>query len=92
MSFAKANAIIAYNNRPATEAVPYFEQVIDLYALLHIVHLRLGYIVVNVYDLIVQLGPLVNQMVPIIEASPVSSVARTASGSVLTCFHCIYFL
>ncbi|KAM2020902.1 hypothetical protein ACFX16_042987 [Malus domestica] len=48
----KANAIIAYNNRPATEAVPYFEQ----------------------------LGPLVNQMVPIIEASPVSSVARTASG------------
>lgn len=48
----KANAIIAYNNRPATEAVPYFEQ----------------------------LGPLVNQMVPLIEASPVSSVARTASG------------
>ncbi|VVA11681.1 PREDICTED: E3 ubiquitin-ligase [Prunus dulcis] len=48
----KANAIIAYNNRPATEAVPYFEQ----------------------------LGPLVNQMVPIVEASPVSSMARTASG------------
>ncbi|XP_004292892.1 PREDICTED: uncharacterized protein LOC101291795 [Fragaria vesca subsp. vesca] len=48
----KANAIIAYNNRPATEAVPYFEQ----------------------------LGPLVNQMIPIVEASPVPSMARTASG------------
>ncbi|TQE05223.1 hypothetical protein C1H46_009202 [Malus baccata] len=35
---------------------------------------------VKVYDSIVRLGPLVNQMVPIIEASPVSSVARTASG------------
>lgn len=48
----KANAIIAYNNRPATEAVPYFEQ----------------------------LGPIVNQMMPIVEASPVTSMARTASG------------
>ncbi|KAL6215665.1 hypothetical protein ACLB2K_015093 [Fragaria x ananassa] len=48
----QANAIIAYNNRPATEAVPYFEQ----------------------------LGPLVNQMIPIVEASPVPSMARTASG------------
>ena len=26
----KANAIISYNNRPATEAVPYFEQVLIL--------------------------------------------------------------
>ena len=24
---SKANAIISFNNRPATEAVPYFEQV-----------------------------------------------------------------
>ncbi|WCJ42914.1 hypothetical protein M5689_023692 [Euphorbia peplus] len=48
----KANAIISFNNRPATEAVPYFEQ----------------------------LGPLVNQMMPIVEASPVYSMARSASG------------
>lgn len=27
----KANAIISYNNRPASEAVPYFEQVSFLY-------------------------------------------------------------
>lgn len=31
-SGSKANAIIAYNNRPATEAVPYFEQVINIFA------------------------------------------------------------
>ncbi|KAK4600496.1 hypothetical protein RGQ29_010226 [Quercus rubra] len=48
----KANAIISYNNRSATEAVPYFEQ----------------------------LGPLVRQMKPIVEASPVYSMARSASG------------
>ncbi|XP_044472307.1 uncharacterized protein LOC123200950 isoform X2 [Mangifera indica] len=48
----KANAIISFNNRPATEAVPYFEL----------------------------LGPLVNQMMPIVEASPVYSMARSASG------------
>ncbi|KAJ4958256.1 hypothetical protein NE237_025367 [Protea cynaroides] len=48
----KANAIISFNNRPAAEAVPYFEQ----------------------------LGPLVSQMMPIMEASPVYSVARSASG------------
>ncbi|KAJ4850364.1 hypothetical protein Tsubulata_031316 [Turnera subulata] len=48
----KANAIISFNNRPATEAVPYFEQ----------------------------LGPLVNQMMPVVEASPVYSMARSASG------------
>ncbi|KAF3446136.1 hypothetical protein FNV43_RR11315 [Rhamnella rubrinervis] len=48
----KANAIISYNNRSATEAVPYFEQ----------------------------LGPLVRQMMPIVEASPVYSMARSASG------------
>ncbi|XVE53810.1 hypothetical protein DITRI_Ditri03aG0032000 [Diplodiscus trichospermus] len=47
----KANAIISYNNRPATEAVPYFEQ----------------------------LGPLVQQIMPIVEASPVYSMARSAS-------------
>ncbi|XP_042481271.1 uncharacterized protein LOC122061842 [Macadamia integrifolia] len=48
----KANAIISFNNKPATEAVPYFEQ----------------------------LGPLVSMMVPIMEASPVYSMARSASG------------
>ncbi|XP_031287044.1 uncharacterized protein LOC116145737 isoform X2 [Pistacia vera] len=48
----KANAIISFNNRPATEAVPYFEQ----------------------------LGPIVSQMMPIVEASPVYSMARSASG------------
>ncbi|CAM8898099.1 unnamed protein product [Rhodiola kirilowii] len=47
----KANAIIAYNNRPAAEAVPYFEQV----------------------------GPLVSQMMPLVEASPLYSMARSAS-------------
>ncbi|OMO86423.1 hypothetical protein COLO4_21171 [Corchorus olitorius] len=47
----KANAIISYNNRPATEAVPYFEQ----------------------------LGPLVRQMMPVVEASPMYSMARSAS-------------
>ncbi|CAN1120656.1 hypothetical protein LINPERHAP2_LOCUS329 [Linum perenne] len=49
----KANVIISFNNRPATEAVPYFEQ---------------------------QFGPLVNQMMPVVEASPVYSMARNASG------------
>ncbi|PON61622.1 Alpha/Beta hydrolase fold containing protein [Trema orientale] len=48
----KANAIISYNNKPATQAVPYFEQ----------------------------LGPLVRQMMPVVEASPVYSMARSASG------------
>ncbi|RZC85949.1 hypothetical protein C5167_026617 [Papaver somniferum] len=48
----KANAIISFNNRPASEAVPYFEQ----------------------------FGPLVSQMVPIVEASPVYSLATSASG------------
>ncbi|KAI3995008.1 hypothetical protein MKX01_019822 [Papaver californicum] len=48
----KANAIISFNNRPASEAVPYFEQ----------------------------FGPLVSQMVPIMEASPVYSLATSASG------------
>lgn len=48
----KANAIISFNNRPATEAVPYFEQ----------------------------LGPLVSQMVPVVESSPIYSMARNVSG------------
>ncbi|KAL5559574.1 hypothetical protein UlMin_035785 [Ulmus minor] len=48
----KANAIISYNNKPATDAVPYFEQ----------------------------LGPLVRQIFPFVEASPVYSMARSASG------------
>ncbi|KAK4783376.1 hypothetical protein SAY86_007750 [Trapa natans] len=51
----EANAIISYNNRPASEAVPYFEQ----------------------------LGPLVRQMVPLMEASPVYSLARNASGDAI---------
>ncbi|XP_058724972.1 uncharacterized protein LOC131596360 [Vicia villosa] len=48
----KANAVIAYNNRPATEAVPYFEQ----------------------------LGPAVSQMMPVVEANPILSIARNAQG------------
>ncbi|OVA12364.1 Protein of unknown function DUF1350 [Macleaya cordata] len=48
----KANAIISFNNRPASEAVPYFEQ----------------------------FGPLVSQMVPMMEASPIYSLATSASG------------
>ncbi|KAK5824913.1 hypothetical protein F383_11193 [Gossypium arboreum] len=47
----KANAIISYNNKSATEAVPYFEQ----------------------------LGPLVRQMMPMVETSPMYSMARSAS-------------
>ncbi|KAI5444656.1 hypothetical protein KIW84_013073 [Lathyrus oleraceus] len=47
-----ANAVIAYNNRPTTEAVPYFEQ----------------------------LGPAVSQMMPIVEANPILSLARSAQG------------
>ncbi|KAK9067869.1 hypothetical protein SSX86_011980 [Deinandra increscens subsp. villosa] len=49
----KANAIVSYNNRPATEAVPYFEQ----------------------------LGPLVSQLMPVVEASPVSSMAKGAADA-----------
>ncbi|XP_019448012.1 PREDICTED: uncharacterized protein LOC109351112 [Lupinus angustifolius] len=48
----KANAIISYNNRPATEAVPFFEQ----------------------------LGPAVSQLMPVVEATPIYSMARNASG------------
>lgn len=48
----KANAIISYNNRPATEAVPYFEQ----------------------------LGPVVSQMMLVVEASPLYSISRSVSG------------
>ncbi|CAL0332207.1 unnamed protein product [Lupinus luteus] len=48
----KANAIISYNNRPATEAVPFFEQ----------------------------LGPAVSQIMPVVEATPIYSMARNASG------------
>ncbi|XP_031500294.1 uncharacterized protein LOC116264297 [Nymphaea colorata] len=51
----KANAVISYNNRPAAEAVPYFEQ----------------------------FGPLVTQITPVIEASPMYAMARTASGDAL---------
>ncbi|TVU09677.1 hypothetical protein EJB05_43167 [Eragrostis curvula] len=48
----KANAIVSFNNRLASEAVPYFEQI----------------------------GPLFSQLMPMVEASPVYSVARNASG------------
>ncbi|KAJ6796323.1 uncharacterized protein M6B38_222880 [Iris pallida] len=48
----KANVVISFNNKPASEAVPYFEQV----------------------------GPLVSQVTPIIEANPMVSLARNASG------------
>ncbi|XP_024459764.1 uncharacterized protein LOC7491972 isoform X1 [Populus trichocarpa] len=58
----KANAIISFNNRPATEAVPYFEQV-SLF-----------------FNASLQLGPLVNQMMPVFEASPMYAMARSASG------------
>ncbi|CAH2065515.1 unnamed protein product [Thlaspi arvense] len=51
----KVNAIISFNNKSATEAVPYFEQ----------------------------LGPLIQQMMPVVEASPVYKMARNASGDVL---------
>lgn len=47
----QANAIISYNNRSASEAVPYFEQ----------------------------LGPFVRQLTPLVEASPVYPMARSAS-------------
>ncbi|KAK9669174.1 hypothetical protein RND81_13G113600 [Saponaria officinalis] len=48
----KANAIVSFNNRPATEAVPYFEQ----------------------------LGPLVSQVMPMVETTPVFSMANSLSG------------
>ncbi|XP_042004392.1 uncharacterized protein LOC121753243 [Salvia splendens] len=47
----KANAIISYNNKSASEAVPYFEQ----------------------------LGPVVKQIMPAIETSPVYSVAQSVT-------------
>nr|GMD98391.1 uncharacterized protein LOC109153229 [Ipomoea batatas] len=49
----KANVIISYNNRPASEAVPYFEQ----------------------------LGPVVGQLLPVVETSPMYSAVQTASGN-----------
>lgn len=48
----KANAIVSFNNRPATEAVPYFEQ----------------------------LGPLMSQVMPMVETTPVYSMATSVSG------------
>ncbi|EMS68071.1 hypothetical protein TRIUR3_12448 [Triticum urartu] len=49
----QANAIVSFNNRPASEAVPYFEQI----------------------------GPLISQLTPMMETSPVYSAARDASGN-----------
>ncbi|KMZ58079.1 hypothetical protein ZOSMA_7G01100 [Zostera marina] len=51
----KANAIISFNNRPASEAVPYFEQ----------------------------FGPLVHQATPIIDESPIYTLAASATGDAL---------
>ncbi|CAN8253753.1 unnamed protein product [Cochlearia groenlandica] len=51
----KANAIISFNNKSVTEAVPYFEQ----------------------------LRPLIQQMIPVVEASPVYEMARNASDDML---------
>ncbi|KAL0917536.1 hypothetical protein M5K25_012603 [Dendrobium thyrsiflorum] len=50
----KANAVISFNNKPASEAVPYFEQI----------------------------GPIARQLMPLVEASPIYSMARNASGDV----------
>ncbi|CAA6673039.1 unnamed protein product [Spirodela intermedia] len=54
----KANAIISFNNKPASVAVPYFEQ----------------------------LGPLVSQTIPVVEASPLYSLATSASGDAWKAF------
>ncbi|KNA11308.1 hypothetical protein SOVF_136440 [Spinacia oleracea] len=48
----KANAVVSFNNRPATEAVPYFEQ----------------------------LGPLMSQVIPMVETNPMYSMATSVSG------------
>ncbi|XP_021761543.1 uncharacterized protein LOC110726376 [Chenopodium quinoa] len=48
----KANAIVSFNNRSATEAVPYFEQ----------------------------LGPLMSQVMPMVETTPMFSMAASVSG------------
>lgn len=48
----KANAIVSFNNRSATEAVPYFEQ----------------------------LGPLLSQVMPMVETTPAYSMASSVSG------------
>ncbi|CAO2818527.1 unnamed protein product [Amaranthus hypochondriacus] len=48
----KANAVVSFNNRSATEAVPYFEQ----------------------------LGPLLSQVMPMVETTPVYSMATSATG------------
>ncbi|KAL9263205.1 hypothetical protein AKJ16_DCAP15204 [Drosera capensis] len=54
----EANVIISFNNRPATEAVPYFEQ----------------------------LGPLVSQIMPIVESTPLYGMTRIASDVGLNSF------
>ncbi|KAB1219880.1 hypothetical protein CJ030_MR3G009522 [Morella rubra] len=126
----KANAIISFNNRPATEAVPYFEQaehnyylgsfqaisdqlpklllqfegkgLFPTYMLLALRHQFSSMQAANIYGkpqrgdsfwgtcttkelknffyILFKLGPLVRQMMPIVEASPVYSMARSASG------------
>ncbi|OAY84529.1 hypothetical protein ACMD2_15398 [Ananas comosus] len=67
----KANAIISFNNKPAAEAVPYFEQVrfVGRKHLSSIASLRKHLL----------LGPMVSQVMPIMEVSPVYSMARNAS-------------
>ncbi|EEC84632.1 hypothetical protein OsI_31502 [Oryza sativa Indica Group] len=65
----KANAIVSFNNRPASEAVPYFEQL-------------QGYNFENGEENkpFLVIGPLFSQVMPMMEASPVYSAARNASG------------
>ncbi|KAK6137207.1 hypothetical protein DH2020_029044 [Rehmannia glutinosa] len=81
-----ANAIISYNNRPASEAVPYFEQGLrkghSEYALCP--QIDFGGFASITSDLkcmysILQLGPLVSQMMPAIETSPLYSMAQSVS-------------
>uniref|UniRef100_A0A803M0W7 DUF1350 domain-containing protein n=1 Tax=Chenopodium quinoa TaxID=63459 RepID=A0A803M0W7_CHEQI len=88
----KANAIVSFNNRSATEAVPYFEQ-LEYQLLLGIrskSQLRLCYtakpwmlsllgtqlLLFNVS----KLGPLMSQVMPMVETTPMFSMAASVSG------------
>ncbi|GMN63283.1 hypothetical protein TIFTF001_032406 [Ficus carica] len=75
----KANAIISYNNRPATEAVPYFEQ-LWTFAKTTVVPFPFFVDLIGFGLSWTKLGPLVRQVMPVVEASPVYSMARSASG------------
>ncbi|KAJ3677127.1 hypothetical protein LUZ60_002851 [Juncus effusus] len=54
----KANAIVSFNNRPATEAIPNFEQ----------------------------FGPFLSQVMPIVETSPVYSIASNVTENAMKAF------